>query len=141
MPIRAAKTSGFTIGLRNVGFRTDTGAADGICRRAGVSKCAIKSPGVEDGRPSTLAGGPWRRPVDIKLGRNYPRAPHDQGSGRAATNNCSPAPPACDWGIDGTDTTPDKIATQGDRCQLFRTTEITSCLRGDDNIGDDHDQA
>jgi hypothetical protein len=27
----------------------------------------------------TLAGGPWRRPVDIKLGRNYPRARHDQG--------------------------------------------------------------
>jgi hypothetical protein len=26
------------------------------------------------------------------------------------------------------------IATQGDRCQLFRTTEITSCLRGDDRI-------
>jgi hypothetical protein len=52
-----------------------------------------KSPwgrGREKRRPSTLAGGPWRRPVDIKLGRNYPRAPHDQGSDRTTTKDCSP---------------------------------------------------
>ena len=52
-----------------------------------------KSPwgrGREKRRPSTLAGGPWRRPVDIKLGRNYLRAPHDQGSDRPATKDCSP---------------------------------------------------
>jgi hypothetical protein len=42
-----------------------------------------KSPwgrGREKRRPSPLAGGPWRRPVDIKLGRNYPRARHDKGT-------------------------------------------------------------
>jgi hypothetical protein len=27
--------------------------------------------------------------VDIKLGRNYPRAPHDQGSDRPTTKDCS----------------------------------------------------
>jgi hypothetical protein len=51
-----------------------------------------KSPwgrGREKRRPSTLAGGPWRRPVDIKPGRNCPRAPHDQGSDRPTTKDCS----------------------------------------------------
>jgi hypothetical protein len=51
-----------------------------------------KSPwgrGREKRCPSTLAGGPWRRPLDIKLGRNYPLARHDQGSGRPATKDCS----------------------------------------------------
>jgi hypothetical protein len=42
-----------------------------------------KSPwgrGREKRRPFTLAGGPWPRPVDIKLGRNYPARPRERSA-------------------------------------------------------------